>query len=84
MNRKILLLEPNYHNKYPPMGLMKLAMYYRLQRDQVVFYKGDLNAFVLSEFVQDAIKKLEQLTSECDKKINWRKHSGHNAISSFW
>ena len=75
MNRKILLLEPNYHNKYPPMGLMKLAMYYRLQRDQVVFYKGDLNAFVLSEFVQDAIKKLEQLTSECDKKINWRKYT---------
>ena len=29
MNRKVLLVEPNYKNKYPPMGLMKLATYYR-------------------------------------------------------
>ena len=29
MNRKALLVEPNYKNKYPPMGLMKLATYYR-------------------------------------------------------
>lgn len=73
MNRKILLLEPNYRNKYPPMGLMKLAMYYRLQRDTVVFYKGDLNAFVLSEFVRAAIDKLEELNEEFGWNTNWRK-----------
>ena len=64
MNRKILLLEPNYHNKYPPMGLMKLAMYYRLQQDQVVFYKGDFNDFIVSEWVEDAIQRLEKIVGE--------------------
>lgn len=39
MNRKILLVEPNYKNKYPPMGLMKLATYYRNIGDEVIFLK---------------------------------------------
>jgi hypothetical protein len=68
-SRKVLLLEPNYRNKYPPMGLMKLAMYHRLQGDDVVFYKGDFAKFVLSEITSDAITKL----SEVDREISWRK-----------
>lgn len=67
--RRILLLEPNYQNKYPPMGLMKLAMYHRLQNDDVVFYKGDLTQFVLTEIARDAIAKLTELGNEVD----WRK-----------
>lgn len=43
--RKILLLEPNYKNKYPPMGLMKIATYYRCRGDNVRFHKGDLKNF---------------------------------------
>lgn len=39
------MLEPNYRNKYPPMGLMKLATYYRNRGDDVRFFKGDLRAF---------------------------------------
>ena len=77
MNRRILLLEPNYQNKYPPMGLMKLAMYHRLQKDDVVFYKGDLPVFVLSQIVYDAIVKLVKV----DKEINWRKYTPE--ISTF-
>lgn len=42
MNRKVLLLEPNYKNKYPPMPLMKLATYYRRCGDDVRFFKGNL------------------------------------------
>ena len=42
MSRKVLLLEPNYKNKYPPMGLMKLATYFRKRGDDVRFFKGDL------------------------------------------
>lgn len=45
MSRKILLIEPNYKNKYPPMGLMKLATYYRNRGDDVRFFKGDLKMF---------------------------------------
>lgn len=75
MNRKVLLLEPNYHNKYPPMGLMKLAMYYRLQGDCVVFYKGDLKDFILSEFVQEVLIKFEFLDKEYGSEINWRRYT---------
>lgn len=45
MSRKILLIEPNYRNKYPPIGLMKLATYYRRRGDDVRFFKGDLRRF---------------------------------------
>lgn len=36
----ILLVEPDYNNKYPPIGLMKIATYHRRRGDNVVFYKG--------------------------------------------
>ena len=45
MSRKVLLIEPNYSNKYPPLGLMKLATYYRERGDDVRFFKGDLTYF---------------------------------------
>ena len=47
MSRKVLLVEPNYKNKYPPMGLMKIATYYRNLGDDVTFFKGDLRDLVL-------------------------------------
>lgn len=41
-NRNILLIEPSYKNKYPPLGLMKIAQYHgpRGQQDNVRFIKG--------------------------------------------
>lgn len=40
--RNILLVEPDYKNKYPPLGLMKIAQYHgpRGKRDNVKFIKG--------------------------------------------
>ena len=70
-NRRVLLLEPNYRNKYPPIGLMKLAMYHRLQGDDVVFYKGDFSKLILAEIVVDTISKLY----EVDNGINWREQT---------
>lgn len=37
---RILLVEPNYKNKYPPIGLMKISTYYKMKGDFVQFHKG--------------------------------------------
>ena len=41
-NKNILLIEPDYKNKYPPLGLMKIAQYHgpNGKRDNVKFIKG--------------------------------------------
>lgn len=40
--RNILLIEPGYKNKYPPLGLMKIAQYHGPdgKRDNIKFIKG--------------------------------------------
>ncbi len=42
-DKKILLMEPGYRNKYPPLGLMKIAQYHGPygKRDNVRFIKGE-------------------------------------------
>ena len=41
--KNILLIEPGYRNKYPPLGLMKIAQYHGPEgmRDNVKFVKGE-------------------------------------------
>lgn len=70
MNRKILLVEPNYKNKYPPMGLMKIATYYRNLGDDVKFFKGDLRDLVLD----DTYEALKSQLYANDDSIFWEKY----------
>ena len=70
MNRKVLLIEPNYKNKYPPMGLMKIATYYRMQGDDVRFYKGDMKTLATNLICEDLIEHLEVVYPE----VFWKEH----------
>jgi hypothetical protein len=48
--KNILLIEPGYKNKYPPLGLMKIAQYHgpRGKQDNVRFIKGEDRTVLLS------------------------------------
>ena len=71
-NKKVLLIEPNYNNKFPPIGLMKLATYYRnLGGWDVVFYKGDLKDFVIGRIVDRLIANLNEVDTA---DTNWYYH----------
>lgn len=65
--RNILLIEPGYRNKYPPIGLMKIAAYHRELGDNVTFYKGDIKDFILNRITIDCITKLYEISD----RINW-------------
>jgi len=42
MANNILLVEPQYKNKYPPLALLKISSYHKKRRDNVTFIKGTL------------------------------------------
>lgn len=74
MKRKVLLIEPDYKNKYPPMGLMKLATYFRRCGDDVRFFKGDLRylaAKILCEQFFEKIKKPIKLGKYYPKLVDY-------------
>ena len=81
-SRNILLLEPGYKNKYPPLGLMKLAQYHRTAnrgRDNIIFAKGE-NDPKLHDFYWDRVyittlfsfewKKTEQCIDKAIQLVN--------------
>ena len=70
MPRKVLLIEPNYKNKYPPMSLMKLATYHRRLGDEVTFYKGTDVDFAINETMKLTISTLYNN----DNTVNWNAH----------
>ncbi len=59
--RKILLIEPGYKNKYPPIGLMKIATYHRMLGDDVIFHKGDIKELILNYIFEKTLKKLNEI-----------------------
>jgi len=40
---RVLLVEPAYHTRFPPLGLLKLATYHRLRGDSVKLVRGCVN-----------------------------------------
>lgn len=58
--KKVLLIEPDYKNKFPPVGLMKISTYYKKRGWEVWFYKGDLNLFVIERIVDRLIIDLNK------------------------
>jgi hypothetical protein len=70
MKRNVLLIEPNYKNKYPPIGLMKLSKYHKLLGDKVTFFKGNISDLIINDIIDLAIRKLETI----DNRIYWRNH----------
>lgn len=68
-NRNILLIEPGYKNKYPPIGLMKIATYHRMLGDNVVFYKGNVKQFIFNQILEDCLFKLNEVCP----KVDWEK-----------
>jgi hypothetical protein len=66
--RKVLLIEPNYSNKYPPIGLMKMATYFRQKGDEVVFFKGDLKEFVIERITLKCIEACAAI----DDSVDWK------------
>lgn len=67
MNMRILLIEPNYKNKYPPIGLMKIATYHRkLHKDHVRFFKGDMKDLLLELLSDSAVTRFTAIEEDID------------------
>lgn len=68
MNKKVLLIEPNYSNKFPPVGLMKISTYYKtIGGWDVTFFKGDLKQFLIDRIADRCIEDLEYV----DDAVDW-------------
>jgi len=67
-SRKILLIEPNYKNKYPPLGLMKISAYHKLLGDEVVFFKGNKNEYIFDEKYNSCVDKINNLNINFKEK----------------
>ena len=59
----ILLLEPDYYTRYPPLGLMKLASYYRSRGDRVKLVRGTA---AVDRFVPDRVEVTSLFTYAWD------------------
>jgi hypothetical protein len=70
MPREVLLIEPNYRNKYPPMVLMKISTYYKQRGDNVRFYKGNLQQFAASLLCEELIRLLLGVSAD----MKWRRY----------
>lgn len=78
MNQRILLIEPKYKNKYPPIGLMKISTYHRkIHNDYVRFFKGDIKDLVVELLTESAISRFCAIQDD----VNWQLR--RNSITNY-
>jgi len=83
----ILLLEANYKNTYPPLGLMKISSYHKDLGDKVFFSKGKLKSKILKKKDWDRIYITTLFTFEWEKTvniINYAKELVYNNINKIY
>ncbi len=69
---RILLVEPNYKNKYPPIGLMKISTYFKSKGEFVEFHKGLMPQSEVSKFDKIFITTLFTFDFDiCIQTINY-------------
>ncbi|MCI5179701.1 MAG: hypothetical protein D3911_10380 [Candidatus Electrothrix sp. AW3_4] len=71
--RNVLLVEPNYRNKYPPLGLMKLSSYHKENGDSVTFFKGKYSDYFLEEKFKACISKIKSQGFEIEDWTNFER-----------
>ena len=73
--RKVLLIEPDYANKFPPIGLMKISTYYKnLGNWEVTFYKGNLRTLVLETITDKCVDMFATIDQGTDWSIKKRQN----------
>ncbi len=76
---KILLVEPDYRSKFPPLGLMKLSTYHKSQGDRVAFVRGMVQEMRESHWDRIYISSL--FTWELPKTVRTIKYY-HNSVAN--
>lgn len=78
---KVLLVEPYYDRKYPPLGLMKLSAWYKQRGDEVRYHRG-MSWMGMDDFNPDEILVTSLFTWDLDEvvsTVNSFKHRFPNA-----
>lgn len=69
--RSVLLIEPSYRNKYPPLGLMKLSAYHKELGDSVTFIKGGYSQYLLDEKYSKCMSRIDALDFYLEDKAKF-------------
>jgi hypothetical protein len=51
VEKKVLLVEPDYYTQFPPLGLLKLSSFHKSQGDSVEFVKGTKDSLVEPDLI---------------------------------
>ena len=83
INKRILLIEPGYKAKYPPLGLMKISSYHKSKGDEVVFYKGTSAAIRDQVWDKIYITSMFTFAGSIMKCNTWRSRKEPDTLSGY-